>query len=83
MMSEVEELKAKLEIAIGALKFYADVENWECTGAKPGIYASIVGDDFGNGSFDFNDITNDEGVGGKLARETLAKIIEVQDEQNT
>lgn len=60
-----------------ALKFYAHSDNWNHINTKTATYAIINEQDLGDGSFQFNDITDDERVGGKLARQTLKKIGEL------
>ena len=57
---------------IEALKFYASGDYW--SHAQPGstTYSVVDEEDLGDGSFQLNEHTDDDKVGGKKAREALS-----------
>lgn len=72
--SAFKELEERLKIADAALEFYADGYNWEHIAPDKVDYRVINKSDFGIGDFKLSDITDDEWVGGRTAREALKKI---------
>lgn len=69
-----EELKAKLEIAIKALEFYADESNWL---PHPDWHQDfeLINDDSDTFMNDMNE-NNDDVIGGRRARQALKEIKE-------
>lgn len=65
------------EKALEALKFYGDADNYGHVNAQSLKYIVLNEDDMGDGEFLFNSITDDKGVGGKLARKTLKELGEI------
>ena len=62
------ELKAQLEMAEKVLDFYSDCGNWGHISYDKADYVVILNDS-GVGDFQINDITDDDRVGGRRARE--------------
>lgn len=74
---EIAELKAKLDVAVQALEFYANRGNWTMNGYDgcPGIISTDDLCDFDeNGVPYFVYDLNDERPGGKTARATLKEL---------
>jgi hypothetical protein len=65
---KIKELEAQLKKAEDVIEFYADGDNWGHINADTAVY-SVIQNDLGVGDFDLNDIVDDDGVGGLLARE--------------
>lgn len=59
---------------IEALKFYADSDHWNHISPVEATYSVIDKKDLGIGDFPLNEITDDERVGGLLARQALASV---------
>ena len=78
--SEVENLKSKLNIAVDALRFYADADNWNHIEAGThyvtNVYPCVDKTDYGDGDFIISERMNvdDCGVGGKKARQAIKEI---------
>ena len=70
---EIERLRAELADKDAALEFYASADNWHHKNSESVEYRLINEEDMGVGDFNFNEITDDEWVGGKRAREVLNK----------
>ena len=68
LASEYEKLKAQLERAEKVLDFYSDCGNWGHISYDKADYVVILNDS-GVGDFQINDITDDDRVGGRRARE--------------
>lgn len=71
------EILSNYEKALEALKFYGDADNYGHVNAQSLKYIVLNEGDMGNGEFQLNSITDDEGVGGKLARQTLKELGEI------
>lgn len=81
MMWNIEcELNKKLQeqhkIMKEALEFYADGDNYGHISPEVATYSVIDNCDLGVGDFMLNETVDDERVGGKRAREALAKVTE-------
>ncbi len=63
-----------VEHLIEALKFYASGDHWHHTHPGSTTYSVVDGQDLGDGSFQLNEHTDDDKVGGKKAREALSTI---------
>ena len=72
-----KEILSNYKKALEALKFYGDADNYGHVNAQSLKYIVLNEDDMGNGEFQLNSITDDEGVGGKLARQTLKELGEL------
>jgi hypothetical protein len=73
MNKHIEALSAELKEKDAALGFYADSDNWGHTDPGCATYDRIDKNDFGTGEFQISECTDDERVGGKLARQVLQK----------
>ena len=73
-----EEIKANLDLfdeMKQMIEYYASCDVWNCDYEKSiHAFCIIEKGDLGTGEFDFNEDTNDNRVGGKRARELLAKM---------
>jgi len=81
MMWKVEcelnkELQEQNKILKEALEFYADGDNYGHINPEVATYSVIDNCDLGVGDFMLNETVDDERVGGKRAREALAKVNE-------
>lgn len=81
MMWKVEcelnkELQEKNKIMLEALEFYADGDNYGHINPEIATYSVIDNCDLGVGDFMLNETVDDERVGGRRAREALAKVEE-------
>lgn len=65
---KLKEVQKKLDIAIDALEFYGNIDNWNSD------ETFAVDDDFE--MFEVDDDGNSENLGGKHARETLKQVKE-------
>lgn len=74
------DLRAKLEIAVEALEFYADGDSWghvaPGTHYVTNVYQCVDKTDYGEGDFTISERMNidDSGVGGRRARQALEKL---------
>lgn len=68
-----EQLQKQNQELIKALKFYADGDNWGYIAPDKVDYRVIEKSDFGIGEFQLTELTDDEWVGGRRAREVLEK----------
>ena len=59
-----------------ALEFYSDSDNWGHTSPGCATYDRIDEKDFGAGNFEIGHNVDDDRVGGRKAREALAKFDE-------
>jgi hypothetical protein len=73
LLSYIDSLHKQIEEAREIVDFYADADSWGHESPASTTYSVIDRDDLGDGSFQFNEITDDERVGGKRARVYLAK----------
>lgn len=73
----IDQLVINYKKAVEALKFYGDADNYGHVNAQSLKYIVLNEDDMGDGEFLFNSITDDKGVGGKLARQTLKELGEL------
>lgn len=64
-------LKAENERYRKALEFYADADNWGHISPHEATYSVIDKVDLGKGEFMLNEMTDDDRVGGRKAREVL------------
>ena len=71
--SAYEQLQKQNQELKETLKFYADGDNWEHVAPDKVDYRVIEKSDFGTGEFQLTELTDDEWVGGRRAREVLAK----------
>ena len=67
-------LFSDVEHLIEALKFYASGDYWNHTHPGSTTYSVVDEEDLGDGSFQLNEHTDDDKVGGKKAREALSTI---------
>lgn len=67
-IGELEDFKSK---ALEVIEFYADGDSWGHESPSSTSYSVIDTTDMGNGDFDLNEITDDNGVGGLKARKFL------------
>ena len=72
LASDYEKLKAQLEKAEKVLDFYSDCGKWGHISYDKADYVVILNDS-GVGDFQINDITDDDRVGGRRAREYFKK----------
>lgn len=71
---KIAELEEKLAIAIEALEFYADGDNWGHIDPYKNDYRIIDKTDIGKGDFQISENVDDNYVGGLKAREALEEI---------
>lgn len=73
---KIEKLQEQNKILKEALEFYADGDNYGHISPEVATYSVIDNCDLGVGDFMLNETVDDERVGGKRAREALAKVEE-------
>lgn len=71
---DIELFQKQNKELIETLKFYADGDNWGHIAPDKVDYRVIEESDFGIGEFQLTELTDDEWVGGRRAREVLAKF---------
>lgn len=72
------ELISNYEKAVEALKFYGDSDNYGHVSAESLKYIVLNENDMGKGEFQLSERVDDDRVGGKLARQTLKELGEVE-----
>lgn len=70
----LEELKKENAILRKALEFYASGDYWGYEHPSSDIFNSIDSRDLGIGDFQLSEDADDDGVGGRTAREALEKV---------
>lgn len=70
---KIQQLEQQLAEKDAVLSWYASVDNWHHKNFESVEYILINEEDMGVGDFQFNEITDDEWVGGKRAREVMQK----------
>jgi len=75
---EIQKLKKQNDLLMRCAEFYGEVDNWNCTELNLIKYAEISKEDIGIGEYEFTQGIDDDGVGGKLARETIKKCKEME-----
>lgn len=84
LKSDNEKLQAQVDVMRETLEFYADGDNWghiePGTHYATNVYQCVDKTDFGEGDFTICERMNvdDCGVGGKRARQALAKLAEIR-----
>ena len=72
--SEYENLKKENAVLREALEFYASGDYWGYEHPSSDIFNSIDSRDLGIGDFQLSEDADDDGVGGRTAREALEKV---------
>jgi len=78
LQEENQKLKKQNDLLTRCAEFYGEVDNWNCTELNLIKYAEISKEDIGIGEYEFTQGIDDDGVGGKLARETIKKCKEME-----
>jgi len=74
LKQENQKLKEALKVAVEAMEFYASGDYWGYEHPSSDIFNSIDSRDLGIGDFQLSEDADDDGVGGRTAREALEKV---------